>query len=1619
MKKDSEQWKKKLREQAEAAVPTTPEELKEYSPEEISRLLHELDVNRTELEIQNEELRRSQEELIESRDRYSALYQDAPVGYISLDENGIIREANTTFHRMTGKEDLRGIAFGDLLHPEDAAIFRSRYKALFRNPGDKQMEARLARGEQTKRLLITPRIHKQTATNVLLLTLIDITEKHKVESGMRAFFEQPAGLHIIAGLDGTIEQVNPAWEQVLGYTCEELEGRRIQELIHPDDLAPTEAAIAEQAQGQSISQFQNRYRHKNGSWRTLMWWSSMLEDDGKLYAIGQDLTQTHETKERLGMAIQGADLGTWDWHIPSGNVTFNERWAEMLGYRLDEIEPCIESWKKLTHPEDLEEASGQLELHFQQKTNQYECELRMRHKDGHWVWILDRGRVIERDKSGAPVRACGTHLDITARKNALLEAEKSRQRLQYINLVLAAIRDVNQLITKRGRQEPFLKQACEIIVKDRGLYSAWIALIDPDSGQVTDTFSAGLNDTFAPMADFLKTRGLPSCARRALSTVTPVIIRNPQTECTDCPLAETYADRTGLVQRLESNGQVYGVLSVSAPSRFADDPQELKLIRELGGDLAFALDKAESDKKLQQTMIELDQSRLAALNMMEDAVLAKEKLELTHNAMNNSADSLFWIGPDGSFTYVNDAACRTLGYSRDELLSMTVPDLDPDHHPDQWPEFWQKVKAEKTLRMETRQKTKSGHIFPVEIFCTYFKQDRKEVLFAFVHDITERRKTQDALRKNEEHLRITLNSIGDAVISTDIEGIITHMNPVAENLTGWSKPDAIGHPLDSVFRIINEKTLQPVSNPADRVLKTGKIIGLANHTLLISKDGRRIPVADSAAPIKNEQGEISGVVMVFRDQTKERASRKKLQESEARLQRAQKITRVGDWEFDLKAGTITTSQSAREIYGLPGREMTIQEVQEIPLPEYRPMLDNALNDLIETGTPYDVEFTIRRSSDQALVEIRSIAEYKPETKTVFGVIQDISKLKAAENELRKISEEQSLILNSSNFGIALVRNRIFEWVNPRLAEIVNRPIADIQGQSTRIIYPSEEDYMAVGDAYKQLAKGERYDHAVQFTHADGSLFWCRLTGSAIDPANPQDGSIWMFEDITERKETEYNLMRLSTVVEQSPEGVEITDRDGNIEYVNPAFEKITGYRSGEVIGKNPRFLQSGEHDSVFYAELWNTLIKGNVWSGQFTNKRKDGTKYTEEAVISPIRQDGVISGYVAIKHDITEEKSREEQFRQAQKMESIGQLAGGIAHDFNNMLQAIQGFAEILLGQLDQNSLEHKNAKEIERASKRAAELTRKLLAFSRKQPVEKKEINLNNVIRDSEVLLHTLLGETIQLQLNLQENLPDIYADHGQLSQIIMNLSVNARDAMEDKGRLTISTETVVFDEKDAAALPDVKPGAFVCMAVTDTGCGMSREVQEHLFEPFFTTKEVGKGTGLGLAVIYGIVKQNKGWLHVYSEESLGTTFKIYLPTLCKASPSPDIAHRNDGEHILLIEDAPDTRDVVVRILETADYTVTAVETAEEALTVLGNSNQSFDLIFSDMILPGKTGLELAEEVRKNDPDQPVLLYSGYRDQRERWEKLDEKGYHFLQKPFTVSGLLAEVHDAISESKK
>jgi PAS domain S-box-containing protein len=594
-------------------------------------------------------------------------------------------------------------------------------------------------------------------------------------------------------------------------------------------------------------------------------------------------------------------------------------------------------------------------------------------------------------------------------------------------------------------------------------------------------------------------------------------------------------------------------------------------------------------------------------------------------------------------------------------------------------------------------------------------------------------------------------------------------------------------------------------------------------------------------------------------------------------------------------------------------------------------------------------------------------------------------------------------------------------VNPFLLELLGYSYDALYGQ-----YIWElgvfKDIAASKDAFKTLQDTEyiRYEDLPLETH-DGKPIAVEFVSNVylVDRCKVIQCNI---RDITARKQADAERKRLMAAIEQVGEAIVVTDAQGSIQFVNPAFERMTGYTREEAIGKNPRILKSSEQNELFYQNLWDTISGGKTWEGHMINKRKDGTFYAEETTISPVLgETGRIVNYVAVQHDITEHLRLASQFHQAQKMEAVGLLAGGVAHDFNNMLTVILGNTELALAKVDQNQSLHTNLEEIIKAAQRSSDMTRQLLAFSRKQIIMPVVLDLNKTVESTIKMLRRLIGENIDLIWLPETDLNLVKIDPVQVDQILTNLCINARDAIVDIGKVTIETGNAVFDETYCARNIGYAAGEYVLLAVSDDGCGMDRETVDQIFEPFFTSKAVGQGTGLGLSTVYGIVKQNNGFINVYSEPEKGTTFKIYLPRY--VGQAADTHREMDGEiplgrgeTVLVLEDEPAILAMCTTMLEQLGYRVLAAGTPSEAIELAERHAGDLDLLLTDVVMPGMNGRDLAVRLQSLCPYIKILFMSGYTSNVLAQRGVLDEGLSFIPKPFSMKNLAVKLRDMLRE---
>jgi PAS domain S-box-containing protein len=655
---------------------------------------------------------------------------------------------------------------------------------------------------------------------------------------------------------------------------------------------------------------------------------------------------------------------------------------------------------------------------------------------------------------------------------------------------------------------------------------------------------------------------------------------------------------------------------------------------------------------------------------------------------------------------------------------------------------------------------------------------------------------------------------------------------------------------------------------------------------------------------------------------------------------------------------------------------------------------------------------------------------------MWAIVRDISSRRQTETALRQSEARLRAVLHTIPDLIWLKDPEgIYLGCNPAFERLFGAPEAEIVGRTDHDFVSRElADFFRANDL-KALAADRAMVNEEELTFAadgyQGSFETIKM------PIRDVDGGIigvlGIARDITLRRRDEEGLRTFSRIVQQSPVCVVLTDPEGAIEYVNPKFCEVTGYSMGEVLGQNPRILQSGLTPPEVYAELWRTIKAGGEWHGEFCNRRKDGRLYWEDATFGAIRDAaGTVTHLLAVKEDITARRQAEEALRgtqeqllQSQKMEAIGRLAGGVAHDFNNLLSVIRGYSELALRRLLPADPARKTHETVRQAADRAAGLTRQLLAFSRRQVLDPKVVDLRHTLGEMEVMLRQVIGEDVELLVKQPAELGRVRIDPGQFEQVVMNLAVNARDAMPRGGTLRLELSETTLEAGQAREGVTMAPGPYVTLTVCDTGVGMDETTRAHIFEPFFTTKERGHGTGLGLATVYGIVKQSGGYIWVDSAPEKGTTFRIHLPRVDDpVDESRPVASRGEerggGELILLLEDDVSVGLLARQILEEQGYRVLLTRDGDEAIRVAGDQGGEIALLLADVILPGLNGREVAERLRRGLPALRVLFMSGYTDDviirsgAGGAGGVLEPGTRLLQKPFTIESLLAAVREAL-----
>ena len=887
-------------------------------------------------------------------------------------------------------------------------------------------------------------------------------------------------------------------------------------------------------------------------------------------------------------------------------------------------------------------------------------------------------------------------------------------------------------------------------------------------------------------------------------------------------------------------------------------------------------------------------------------------------------------------------------------------------------------------------------------------------------EIKSREQAEAALRESEQRMRAITNSTQDAIIVINDRGEISFWNPSAERIFGHKAPEAKGK--DAHALLAPQDYHQNNYAAMGQFSQTGKgaLIDRTVELEAVRRNGEKFPIELSLSSF--QMGDSWHAVGIVRDISDRHQAQEALRLSEAKFSAAFHATPDALSIVRLEDGLIIEINDKWEaMFGFTREEAIGKSVIELGL-YVNPVDRQALiTRLSEEGSVRDGELTVRRKTGDIRLVLLSAQLIEVEgEQCMLSIVRDVTESKRAENGLKESEERFRSVFRTSPDAINLNRlaDGVYVDANDGFTDLTGFTRDDIIGRSSADIH-IWADLRDRERLVEELTKhGKVNNLETKFRLKDGTT----RTGLMSARVMSIDGIphiVSITRDIEEMKQTEEERTRLAEAVEQVAETVIITDDKGTILYVNPAFERTTGYTQEEAQRNNPRMLKSGEHDKEFYRHMWSTISSGQVWHGHLITKRKDGTILEEEATISPIRDhSGRIVNYVAVMRDVTKEIYLQKQLFQAQKMEAIGTLAGGVAHDFNNILQVVLGFTELILGDEELPRQYRSDLQKVSDSAKRGADLVQRLLTLSRKAEIKPQPLNLNHRITELQKMLERTLPKMIEIQLSLDGKLAAINADHTQIDQVLMNLAVNARDAMPDGGTLTFATANVTLDEEYAKAHLEATPGNYVLLTVTDTGAGMDKHTLEHIFEPFYTTKAVGEGTGLGLAMVHGIAKQHEGHIGCYSEPGHGSTFKIYFPALVGEEElketSATVMPRGGSETILLVDDEDLIRDLGIRILTKAGYTVIEASDGEAALGIYQRRRDEISLILLDLIMPKMGGSQCLEALLRLNPAIKVVIASGYVPDAVTKAKGASAAKGFVSKPYNIRQVLEVVRHVL-----
>ncbi|MFN7942977.1 MAG: PAS domain S-box protein [Thermoanaerobaculia bacterium] len=1188
--------------------------------------------------------------------------------------------------------------------------------------------------------------------------------------------------------------------------------------------------------------------------------------------------------------------------------------------------------------------------------------------------------------------------------NDITERRRAEARIRQLNRILAVASEVNQAVVRLREPRALFAEVCRIAVETGGFRMAWIGLLDEKTRLVRPVAQAGVTDGF--LEQLQGARG-GSDGPPGLGPAAGLPRASGHDVCNDIgglPGGAPWRDaalargfRAAAAFPLTAAGETIGSFALYGGEPGLFDAEELQLLDDLARDLSFAIEVGE---------------------------LEKTRLRLA-TAIEQSPISVMVTDPEGRIEYVNPAFTSATGYTPEEAVGANSRMLSSGRHdPGLYRQLWATILAGENWHGELVNRRKDGDLRLQALTIAPVRDAAGKVshFVAIGQDVTESREADQAL-----HLaRFALDHSADINLWVDREARLVNANETALRQLGYTREELLGMKIWQVA-LGESPAAWPASWESDRQAES-----VIREDTFRRRDGSEFLVEVVVTHVA-----FGGVELqcgIARDITVRKQAEQAVRESEIRLRRIVDNIHDALYVDDADGKVVFANDRFLSLFGVERDQLPCLELEDYVAPEWRAVTrDRHERRLRGEAVSSQFEYEGLRQDGRRIWLESMVVPLLDDAGRVVGTQaadRDITERKQAEASLRASEERFRSVCESASIGLYRTTpdGRIL-MANPAAVRMLGydsfEELArrDLESAGFEPAYPRSE--------FRERLEGDGIIAGIEseWRRRDGSRIFVRESARLVRDENGAslyyDGT---FEDITERKRAEASLRasesRYRSLFDNNLAGVYRSTIDGRLLECNEAFARIYGFASrAEALGDSTRALYpTPVARDAFVAELAASRVLVNRES---EGRRKDGSAVWLLENARLVEDVGGTEGTVieGTLLDITDRKNMESELRQSQKIEAIGRLAGGVAHDFNNILGVILGYGELAQLEVPPESPVRELVTEMVNAAQRAAALTRQLQAFSRKQILQPRRLDLNALVAETRKMLERVIGEDVELLVRPAPDLGTVRADPGQVEQVLLNLAVNARDAMPQGGTLTIETANLVVEPEPAAVSPPVTPGSYVMLAVSDTGVGMDAETQRRVFEPFFTTKPVGQGTGLGLATVYGIVKQSGGYIWVHSKVGRGATFKIYLPrvdepaeALVAATPSASLPEGR--ETILLVEDNSGLREFIRRRLETSGYTVLVAPDGEGALALAEAQSRPIDLLLTDVVMPKLGGVELARRLSARRVGLRVIYMSGYTDGAVGRHGVLEKGVTLLEKPFSGERLAILVREELDRAR-